>query len=100
MPAVRQHFPCSDDRRRVYSHPNVTEAQSGDSLGFHFKWNLGWMHDVLEFLNVLSLSVLNAFRNYYIAVNIITSGELLQVFSHDEVVHEKRSFAFEDGCRR
>jgi len=97
--AVRQHFPgVLMIAEESTAYPNVTEAQSGDSLGFHFKWNLGWMHDVLEFFECpvsqrpKRFSQLLHCREYHYFENF------LQVFSHDEVVHEKRSLLLKMGA--
>ncbi len=71
--------------------PRITGADAADSLGFDLKWNLGWMHDTLGYAqqdpvfrrhhhNQLTFSLLYAF-----------SEQFLLPFSHDEVVHGKRS---------
>ncbi|MDE0820329.1 MAG: 1,4-alpha-glucan branching protein GlgB [Opitutales bacterium] len=90
--AVRKYFPSAITiAEESTAFPHVTTAQPGESLGFHFKWNLGWMHDVLQFFEappakrVKGLSKLMDCRNYQF------TEDFIQVFSHDEVVHEKKS---------
>lgn len=71
--------------------PLVSRPPSIGGLGFGFKWNMGWMHDTLEFmardpvhrghhLNNLTFGLLYAFNEDFVLV-----------YSHDEVVHGKGS---------
>jgi 1,4-alpha-glucan branching enzyme len=71
--------------------PGVTKSVSEGGLGFDLKWNMGWMHDTLQYMayepihrsyhhGTLTFSLLYAF-----------SERFLLPFSHDEVVHLKRS---------
>lgn len=69
----------------------VTKPTSEYGLGFDFKWNMGWMHDSLEYFQKEPIH-----RKYH--HNDVTFGMLYQysenfieVFSHDEVVHGKGS---------
>ena len=71
--------------------PSVSRPPSMGGLGFHYKWNMGWMHDVLEYMthdpihrryhhNQLTFGLLYAFTENFVLP-----------LSHDEVVHGKGS---------
>ena len=79
--------------------PGVSRPTYLGGLGFGFKWNMGWMHDFLEYMQLdpifrrfhhgnITFSLLYAFQEHFVLV-----------LSHDEVVHGKRSLLFENAGR-
>ncbi len=71
--------------------PKVTEDPEKGGLGFTFKWNMGWMHDFLEYMKLDPY-----FRKYNhhkmtFGLTYFTSEKYILVLSHDEVVHLKCS---------
>ena len=71
--------------------PQVTRPVDSGGLGFSMKWNMGWMHDTLQYMsmepihrkfhhNQLTFGLLYAFNENFVLP-----------FSHDEVVHGKGS---------
>ena len=71
--------------------PKVTGKPEDDGLGFTMKWNMGWMHDFLEYMKLDPY-----FRKYNhnkmtFAMTYAYSEKYILVLSHDEVVHLKCS---------
>ncbi|MDQ6827445.1 MAG: 1,4-alpha-glucan branching protein GlgB [Gemmatimonadota bacterium] len=90
--AVRSDQPgCFTVAEESTSWPGVTHPVREGGLGFTFKWNMGWMHDTLDYFSYDPI-----YRSFH--HNEITFGMMYEYserfvnpISHDEVVHLKRS---------
>jgi 1,4-alpha-glucan branching enzyme len=71
--------------------PGVTAPVEEGGLGFTLKWNMGWMHDTLEFFRVDPLFRRGVHDRLTFAMMYEYSERFCNPLSHDEVVHLKRS---------
>ncbi|MEM8867063.1 MAG: 1,4-alpha-glucan branching protein GlgB [Verrucomicrobiota bacterium] len=71
--------------------PGVSKPTSEGGLGFDLKWNMGWMHDTLKYMQ--KDPVYRKYEHHMLSFGMLYqySENFTQVFSHDEVVHGKRS---------
>jgi 1,4-alpha-glucan branching enzyme len=90
--AVRLTHPgCVTIAEESTAWPGVTRATAEGGLGFTFKWNMGWMHDTLEYMRHDPVH-----RRYHqdqltFAMVYEHSERFVMPLSHDEVVHGKGS---------
>ena len=71
--------------------PNITSSVENDGLGFDLKWNMGWMNDFLSYMQVDPLFRKGSYNQLTFSMLYNYSEDFMLVFSHDEVVHGKRS---------
>jgi 1,4-alpha-glucan branching enzyme len=67
----------------------VTADTSGGGLGFGFKWNMGWMHDTLQYLSHESIHRVHHHNEITFSILYAWSENFMLPLSHDEVVHGK-----------
>ncbi|WP_309671336.1 1,4-alpha-glucan branching protein GlgB [Gemmatimonas sp.] len=73
------------------SWPKVTHPISEGGLGFTLKWNMGWMHDTLDYFKVDPFFRKGAHDKLTFAMMYEYSERFMNPLSHDEVVHLKKS---------
>ncbi len=73
------------------SWPLVSRGVSEGGLGFDYKWNMGWMHDTLEYFKKDPLHRRYFHNNLTFGIVYAWSENFILSFSHDEVVHLKGS---------
>lgn len=72
--------------------PKVTgDVEKENGLGFTFKWNMGWMHDFLEYMKLDPIYRKYNHNKMTFSMTYAFSEKYVLVLSHDEVVHLKCS---------
>lgn len=69
----------------------VSQPLTSGGLGFDYKWNMGWMHDFLEYMKVEPEYRKDHHHKLLFSMAYFHTEHYIQALSHDEVVHEKGS---------
>jgi 1,4-alpha-glucan branching enzyme len=90
--AVHDYFPGAVTlAEESTSWPGVSHPVSEGGLGFNYKWNMGWMHDTLKYME--ADPIYRSFHHGTLTFSLLYafSEQFVLPFSHDEVVHLKKN---------
>lgn len=87
---LRDMFPdCILIAEDSTQYEKITVPVNSGGLGFDFKWDMGWMHDTLEFFQKPASERRGCYHKLTFSMMYYYSDRFLLPLSHDETVHGK-----------
>ena len=75
------------------AYPKVTATVFDGGLGFDYKWDLGWMHDTLDYFRSAPIYRSRGYHKLTFSMLYFYNEKFILPLSHDEVVHGKATIA-------